>query len=155
MIIVAQRVSEARVRVEEGPGAGHDESIGRGLVLLVAVEHADTEADLDWGADKCANLRIFPDDAGKMNRSLLDLPADDRGVMVISQFTLAGDAQKGNRPSFVDAAPPDKAAPLVERLASRLESHHGLRVARGVFAAHMLVSLTNDGPVTITLNRGG
>lgn len=150
MIAVVQRVSRARVVVREGVGAGHDESIGAGLLVLLGVERGDAESDVDWGADKAANLRIFPDDDGKMNRSLLDVRAE---AMVISQFTLAGDPRKGNRPSFVNAAHPDDAAPLVERFAARLERRHGVRVARGVFGADMAVDLVNDGPVTIIIER--
>lgn len=155
MRAVVQRVGSARVVVESGEGAGHDEGIGAGLLALVCAEHGDTSAEADWLADKLARLRIFGDDAGKMNRSLLDLRAagTDAGAMVVSQFTLAGDARKGNRPAFTGAAPPEVARPLVERVASRLGSEHGLRVARGVFGADMRITLVNDGPVTILLER--
>lgn len=152
MKAVVQRVSRARVWVEEGPGAGHDQTIARGLMALVGVERADAPDASDWLADKIANLRIFEDEQGKMNLSVLDLhPKGD--VMIVSQFTLAGDARKGNRPSFVNAEAPDLAAPLVDRVAARLESVHGLKVARGVFGASMRIELVNEGPVTILLDR--
>lgn len=152
MKAVAQRVSRARVWVEEGPGACHDVAIARGLMVLVGAERGDGPDASDWLADKIANLRIFEDDQGKMNLSLLDL--SPRGeAMIVSQFTLAGDARKGNRPSFVNAEAPDLAAPLVERVAARLETVHALRVARGVFGASMRIELVNEGPVTILLDR--
>jgi len=150
VIALVQRVSRARVRVHEGEGAGHDESIARGVLVLLGVERGDAEHDIDWGADKVANLRIFSDQDGKMNHSLRDVGGE---AMVVSQFTLAGDARKGNRPSFVNAAPPQHAAPLVERFAQRLEHEHRLRVARGVFGAAMEVELVNEGPVTIIVQR--
>lgn len=153
MKCVVQRVSRARVWVEEGtgaPGGGHDQSIARGLMALVGVERGDPSDKADWLADKLANLRIFEDAQGKMNLSVLDL--DPRGdVMVVSQFTLAGDARKGNRPSFVNAEAPDRAAPIVEQVAQRLEAKHGIAVARGVFGATMRIELVNEGPVTIVL----
>jgi len=151
--IVVQRSGPARVvATHDNAGApiGHEESIDRGLVLLVCAEEGDDEGVLDWGADKCARLRIFEDEQGKMNRSLIDTGG---AALVVSQFTLAGDASKGNRPSFVRAARPEVAAPLVERFASRLENEHGLRVARGVFGATMRVELVNDGPVTIVVEK--
>ena len=150
MKCVVQRVSRARVWVEEGAGAGHDQSIARGLMALVGVERGDPSDNADRLADKLANLRIFEDDAGKMNRSVLDL--EPRGeIMIVSQFTLAGDARKGNRPSFINAEAPDLAAPIVERVAKRLEAKHGIAVARGVFGATMRIELVNEGPVTILL----
>lgn len=152
MKAVVQRVSRARVWVEEGAGAGHDQSIARGLMVLVGAERGDAQGASDWLADKIANLRVFEDAQGKMNLSLLDL--SPRGeAMIVSQFTLAGDARKGNRPSFVNAEAPDLASPLVERVAARLESVHGLMVARGVFGASMRIELVNEGPVTILLDR--
>ncbi len=148
MKCVVQRVSRARVWVEEGESAGHDRSIARGLMALVGVERGDPSDKADWLADKLANLRIFEDAQGKMNLSVLDL--EPRGeVMIVSQFTLAGDARKGNRPSFVNAEAPDIAAPMVERVAKRLEDNHGITVARGVFGASMRIELVNEGPVTI------
>lgn len=151
MRVVAQRSGAARVVALGGDGAVEREaSIGRGLVLLVCVEAGDDGAVIDWGADKAARLRIFEDEAGKMNRSLLDIGG---GALVISQFTLAGDTSRGNRPSFTGAARPEVAAPLVERFASRLEAEHGVVVGRGVFGATMRVELVNEGPVTVLIER--
>ena len=143
MRIVVQRVSEARVMVD-GATIG---AIDRGLVLLVGVGPEDTEAVADALADKIAHLRIFEDDAGKMNRAALDGGA---AILVISQFTLYADTSHGRRPSFLGAAPPALAAPLVERLIWRLRAL-GLTVATGQFGAHMQVALVNDGPVTLVL----
>jgi len=138
---VVQRVSEARVRVD-GEVVGE---IGRGLCVLLGVARGDT--DVTRFAEKVARLRVFPDDAGKFDRSLLDVGGD---ALVVSQFTLVADTAKGNRPSFTDAAPPDEAEPLYSRFCEALESL-GARVARGVFGAKMAVELVNDGPVTIVL----
>lgn len=119
-------------------------------MALVGVERGDAPDNADRLADKLANLRIFEDDHGKMNLSVLDL--QPRGeIMIVSQFTLAGDARKGNRPSFINAEAPDLAAPIVERVAKRLEAKHGIAVARGVFGASMRIELVNEGPVTILL----
>jgi len=150
---VVQRVASATVRAERGADGSaleHVESIGLGVCVLLCVEAGDDEAALDWAADKTARLRIFRDEAGKMNRSVVDVGGE---ALVVSQFTLAGDASRGNRPSFVGAAPPEVAAPLVERYAGRLEREHGLPVARGVFGAMMQVALVNDGPVTVIVQR--
>ena len=145
MRIVIQRVKSARVRVG-GTIAGE---IGPGLLLLVAARRGDTAAEADWLAAKIANLRIFGDEAGKMNRSLLD----ERGAaLVVSQFTLYGDCDRGRRPGYSNAADPAEAAPLVERVARRLEEQ-GVEAARGVFGAHMEVDLVNDGPVTLIVER--
>ena len=122
-------------------------SIDHGLVVLVGVTHADTNSDVRAIANKVAGLRIFTDDDAKMNRSVVD---SGGAVLVVSQFTLYGDARKGRRPSFVEAARPDVAAPLVEQLAAAI-SAHGVPVATGVFGAHMDVELVNDGPVTVLL----
>ncbi len=140
---VVQRASEASVRVD-GEIVGR---IGPGLVVLLGVGQADTERDADFLADKVINLRIFPDEAGQMNRSVLDTGG---GLLVVSQFTLAGSLKKGRRPSFDGAARPEEAAPLVERIARLLEEA-GLSVGRGRFGAHMEISLVNDGPVTFVL----
>jgi len=123
--------------------------VGRGLVILVGVGKGDGEAQADWLAEKIANLRIFEDEAGKMNRSVLEAGG---GTLVVSQFTLYADAQKGRRPSFIDAALPQEAEPLVTYFAKRLE-FYGVPVQTGVFGAHMLVEINNDGPVTIILDR--
>jgi len=144
MKAVIQRVSEASVAVE-GEIVGR---IGRGLVVLLGVGHGDGAAEATLLAEKIANLRIFPDDAGRFNRSALDIGG---AMLVISQFTLFADTRRGRRPSFSDAAAPEIAAPLVEALAAALRKC-GLTVASGVFGAHMQVSLINDGPVTIILD---
>ena len=144
MRAVVQRVSEASVTVE-GRVTG---SIGAGLCVLVGVGTSDSAADARWLADKVVDLRIFEDEQGKMNRSVADVGG---GVVVISQFTLLGDARKGNRPGFGDAAPPEEANALYEAVCGHLRGR-GLGVATGVFRAHMEVELVNDGPVTILLD---
>jgi D-tyrosyl-tRNA(Tyr) deacylase len=144
MRAVCQRVSEARVRVD---GAITGE-IGLGLAVLLGIARADTSIEVDRLATKVARLRIFGDERGKFDRSLLDV---DGAALVVSQFTLIADTRKGNRPSFVDAAPPDEAEPLYERFCSSLRSE-GVSVATGVFGAMMAVELVNDGPVTIVLD---
>jgi D-tyrosyl-tRNA(Tyr) deacylase len=123
--------------------------IGHGLVILVGVGKGDTEAQADWLAEKIANLRIFEDEAGKMNRSVLEAGGS---ALVVSQFTLYADTQKGRRPSFIDAALPNQAEPLVAYFGRRLV-FHGVPVQTGVFRANMLVEIHNDGPVTIVLER--
>jgi D-tyrosyl-tRNA(Tyr) deacylase len=123
--------------------------IGPGLVLLVGVSPTDGEDQARYLASKIANLRIFEDQDGKMNRSLLDVGG---GAIVVSQFTLFADTRKGRRPSFTDSAPPDIAQPLVERFASLL-GEQGVPTQSGQFGAHMLVEIANDGPVTIYLER--
>jgi D-aminoacyl-tRNA deacylase len=139
-----QRVSEARVTVD-GEITGH---IGRGLVVLLGVGEGDSDAEVAWMAEKIAGLRIFEDDAGKMNRSL----EDARGAMlVVSQFTLYGDCRKGRRPSFISAAPPELAEQLYESFVTRVRGA-GIEVATGRFREHMLVSLVNDGPVTLWID---
>ena len=131
-----QRVSRASVDAD-GRRVG---AIGPGLLVLLGVTHEDTEADADKLADKVRALRVFPDADGRMNE-----PLGDREVLVVSQFTLYGDARKGNRPAYVAAARPEHAEPLYERFADRL------RAQRGVFGAHMDVELVNDGPVTLLI----
>jgi D-tyrosyl-tRNA(Tyr) deacylase len=142
--VLLQRVSRAAVRVD-GETVG---SIGRGLLVLLGVEEGDTEAEADYFADKTAELRIFADEAGKMNRSVEDAGGE---VLVVSQFTLAGSTRRGRRPSYTRAASPEVAIPLYGRFASRLR-RRGLRVAEGVFQAMMEVELVNDGPVTLLLD---
>src|SRR5271154_2883177 len=144
MRIVVQRVSGASVRVE-GRVTGE---IGPGLVLLVAVGREDTAATASAMAEKAANLRIFNDDEGKMNRSLLDVGGD---VLAISQFTLYGDARGQRRPSFIQAASPEQGKALYEEFVKALQ-RLGVRVATGVFQTHMSVEIVNDGPVTILLD---
>lgn len=141
---VVQRVSEASVRVD-GQVVG---AIGRGLVVLVGVGSGDGEEDASYLADKVLNLRVFPDDAGQMNRSVVDVSG---GLLVVSQFTLMGDVRRGRRPSYSDAAPPDEANRLYERFVAGLRPS-GLEVATGVFRAMMEVALVNQGPVTILLD---
>ena len=145
MRAVVQRVSRAAVSVA-GEVVG---AIGRGVVVLVGVTHGDTAAQAEWLARKIAGLRIFEDDAGKINAGLLNVGG---AALVISQFTLYADARKGRRPSFTGAAPPEVAEPLVERFVQVLRNH-GVPVETGVFGAHMLVEIRNDGPVTILLDR--
>ena len=144
MRAVVQRVTSASVTVD-GEIVG---SIGPGLCVLVGVTHTDDAGVADRLADKLWHLRVFEDEAGRANRSAADL---DRELLVVSQFTLYADASRGRRPSFVAAAPPEQAAPLVERVRSALEAL-GARVAVGRFREQMTVSLTNDGPFTIVLD---
>ena len=145
MKAVVQRVSQAQVSVA-GQTIGR---VGPGLVVLLVIGHCDGEEQAKWMANKIANLRIFADQANKMNRSLLDIAGH---VLLISQFTLYGDARKGNRPGFSDAALPELAEPLVARVAELL-SQAGVHVVSGKFQAHMLVEIHNDGPVTILLEK--
>jgi len=144
MRAVVQRVSRAQVRVD-GAVTG---SCGTGLLVLVGVGADDDAHDAEQLADKIANLRIFPDEQGLMNRSVSDVGG---GIVLVSQFTLHGDVRKGRRPSFIAAAREDAAGPLYESLGAQLE-RHGLAVGYGVFGAHMDVELVNDGPVTILLD---
>jgi D-aminoacyl-tRNA deacylase len=141
---VVSRVAWARV-VADGELTGE---IGPGLLVLVGVTHDDTEADAGWVAAKVAALRVFDDGQGAMNRSVAEVGG---GALVVSQFTLYGDARKGRRPSFLAAAPPTRAAPLVEAVAKALAGA-GVPVASGRFGAHMLVESAGDGPVTILLD---
>ena len=144
MRAVVQRVTEASVEVD-GRVAGR---CGPGFLVLLGVSVEDREDDAELMAKKIAQLRVFNDDEGKFNRSLEDVRG---GVLLISQFTLFGDARKGNRPSFIDAARPEQAAPLYELVAGQLRSR-GITVETGEFGAHMMVKLVNDGPVTILLD---
>jgi len=144
MRAVVQRVREASVAVE-GRVVGR---IGRGLLVLLGVGTGDCEKDAEQLVDKTANLRIFPDEAGAMNRSLLESGGD---LLLVSQFTLYGDARKGRRPSFIDAAAPEEANRLYRHCVERARAL-GLRVEEGVFRAMMEVALVNDGPVTILLD---
>jgi len=143
MRAILQRVTEASVSVG-GETVGQ---IGPGLVVLVGAGHGDTEAQARKLADKVVNLRIFPDEHGKFNRSALDVGAE---VLVVSQFTLYADASRGRRPSFVQAAPPEVAEPLVERFVEFVREA-GLKAETGRFQTMMLVRIFNDGPVTISL----
>lgn len=145
MRVLLQRVSRASVTVE-GQVVGQ---VGQGLLLLVGMGQGDGDAEVSKLAAKVANLRIFNDEQGRFNRSLLDVAGE---ALVVSQFTLYADARKGRRPSFTDAAPPDLAAPLVDRFAQALRDIGVTRVETGRFGASMQVELLNDGPVTIWLD---
>jgi len=143
--VVLQRVSGASVSVD-GDVVG---KIGRGFVALVGIGHDDDQAVVEWMAEKTSVLRVFEDEQGKMNRSLLDVGGQ---VLAISQFTLYGNCQKGRRPSFIEAAEPHSAKKLYESYADQLVQR-GIDVQTGIFAADMQVSLVNDGPVTMLLER--
>ncbi|HAW95617.1 MAG: D-tyrosyl-tRNA(Tyr) deacylase [Phycisphaerae bacterium] len=146
MIALVQRVSSARVEVED---VGETGSIGNGLCVFLCVVVGDVGDDADWLADKIARLRIFSDDQGRFNHSLGDIGGE---VLLVSQFTLAADATKGNRPSFIRAARPEEAVPLLQRFSGRLREEHGITVEEGHFGASMSVELANDGPVTLQLD---
>ena len=143
MRAVVQRVASARVTIEGAPG----EEIGAGLCVLLGVARGDTAEQAERLAGKVARLRIFEDEQGKFDRSLLGVQGQ---ALVVSQFTLIADTAKGTRPSFTDAAPPEQAEPLYQRFCEALRAL-GVRVETGVFGARMLVELANDGPVTIVL----
>ncbi|MBH1959989.1 MAG: D-tyrosyl-tRNA(Tyr) deacylase [Flavobacteriia bacterium] len=144
MKAVIQRVSEASVKVD-GKAVGE---IGNGLLLLIGIDETDEKTDAEWLVQKILNLRIFGDDEGKLNRSVLDISGQ---ILCISQFTLIADYKKGNRPSFIKAAKPDKAVPLFEYFKEEI-SRSGLKTESGIFGADMKVSLLNDGPVTIVMD---
>lgn len=147
MKLIVQRVQSASVEVD-GETVGET---GNGLMVLVGVSHDDTAGDAAHLAKKTANLRVFDDAAGVMNRSILDAGGE---VLVVSQFTLCGDCKKGNRPSYINAARPEKGLALYEEYVKQLRGH-GVRVETGTFQAEMLVSLVNDGPVTLILESTG
>jgi len=145
MRAVLQRVSEASVTIEgEVTGA-----IGQGLLILLGIEDADTAADVAWLSKKIVQMRIFGDEAGLMNRSVQDIGGD---ILLISQFTLHAATKKGNRPSFIKAARPEKAIPLYENMIAQLSTDLGKAIATGTFGADMKVALINDGPVTIIID---
>ena len=144
MRALVQRVTRASVSVE-GRLVG---AVGHGLVVLLGVGKGDTEADASYLAERIANLRIFPDETGKFNLSLLDIAGE---ALVVSQFTLYGSTRKGRRPSFTDAAPPETAEPLIAAFADALRAP-GVTVQTGVFQQHMLVEIHNDGPVTLLVD---
>jgi len=145
MRVLVQRVARAEVRVDERVFG----RIGRGFLLLVGFTHSDGDDHLVWMADKIVGLRLFPDDDDKMNRSISDVGGS---LLVVSQFTLYGDAVKGRRPSFIDAARPEHAIPLYEKFVAMLQSR-GVPTETGEFGAAMQVDLVNDGPVTLWLER--
>lgn len=144
MRAVIQRVKRASVRVSDETIG----SIGHGILLLLGIEESDQDKDLDFMIEKVPNLRIFEDENGKMNKSLLDV---EGSILVISQFTLLGDARKGRRPSFITAARPDKAIPMYEKYISKMKEKN-IKTEAGEFGADMDVELVNDGPVTILLD---
>jgi len=145
MRVLLQRVRQGRVTVDRQPVA----EIGPGLVILVGVSPEDGEAEINYLVRKIAHLRIFEDEQGKLNRSILDVGGE---AIVVSQFTLYADTRKGRRPSFTRAAPPQIASPLVDQFAERL-AQEGVPTQTGEFGAHMLVEIQNDGPVTIWIER--
>jgi D-tyrosyl-tRNA(Tyr) deacylase len=142
---VIQRVSEANCKVDQlVTGA-----IGAGFLVLLGIEDADTDDDVQWLAQKITNLRVFGDENGLMNKALADVNGE---ILLISQFTLFAQTKKGNRPSFIRAAKPDKAIPLYERMIAALETATGKKIRVGIFGADMKISLVNDGPVTIIMD---
>ena len=145
MRVLIQRVSESNLNIE---GELYS-SISKGLLVLVGVEDRDTEQDIDYLCNKIVNMRIFPDENGVMNLSLLDINAD---LMAVSQFTLMAQTRKGNRPSYIKASKPDFSLPMYEKFCAKLESLISRNIARGVFGADMQISLINDGPVTIFID---
>jgi D-aminoacyl-tRNA deacylase len=145
MIGLVQRVSEASVTIN-GAVKG---KIGTGIMLLLGIEEADTHEDIEWLSRKIVNLRIFNDDNGVMNRSLVEVGGD---ILLISQFTLHASTKKGNRPSYIKAARPDVAIPLYEKMIARLQADLQREIATGEFGADMKVALVNDGPVTIIID---
>ncbi|OBS13527.1 D-tyrosyl-tRNA(Tyr) deacylase [Elizabethkingia miricola] len=144
MKVVIQRVSESEV-VVENQSVG---KIGKGFMLLIGIDESDEKQDADWLVQKILNLRVFGDEEGKLNLSILDIKGE---LLCISQFTLIADYKKGNRPSFIKAAKPDKAIPLFEYFKEEI-AKSGLKTESGIFGADMKISLTNDGPVTIVMD---
>ncbi|EAR00816.1 D-aminoacyl-tRNA deacylase [Maribacter sp. HTCC2170] len=145
MRIIIQRVSKARVTVDDKVVS----SIGLGYLILLGVENEDGQEDIDWLSRKILNLRIFNDENGVMNKSLLDVGGD---VIVVSQFTLHASTKKGNRPSYIKAAKPDIAIPLYKKFVGQIQKDLGKNVGTGIFGADMKVELLNDGPVTISID---
>jgi D-tyrosyl-tRNA(Tyr) deacylase len=146
MRVVIQRVAKASVRV----GDEEISSIGRGILVLAAFSKKDSESELQWMAKKIVSLRVFEDDNGKMNRTLQEMGGE---ILVVSQFTLYGDCRKGRRPGFDKSASPEQAQDLYERFVKILERESPGPVAEGVFREHMHVSLVNDGPVTLIIEK--
>ena len=145
MRAVIQRVSEAFVTIDNQIKS----KIGTGLMILLGIEETDTKEDIEWLSHKISNMRIFPDEEGVMNRSILDINGE---ALVVSQFTLHSSTKKGNRPSYIQAAKPDVAIPMIEAFVHELESQLTTEVKTGEFGAYMKVSLINDGPVTILID---
>ncbi len=146
MKVIVQRVSQATVLIE-GAVAG---SIQKGLMLLVGFTHTDTEKDILWCVNKLVNLRIFPDENGAMNNSILSLTHP--GILIVSNFTLYGNTEKGLRPNFMQSAPPSIAEPLYQRFVLEMKKYEQIQIATGQFGAMMEVSLVNDGPVTLVVD---
>lgn len=145
MIAVIQRVSQASVKIDDQVKG----QINTGFLVLLGITHTDTDDDIDWLSRKIVGMRVFGDDAGKMN---LDLAAVDGDILLISQFTLHASTKKGNRPSFIEAARPEVAIPLYEAMIARLSAELGKSIQTGEFGADMKVALLNDGPVTILID---
>jgi D-tyrosyl-tRNA(Tyr) deacylase len=145
MRVVIQRVLQAEVRIK---GNVHS-SIGPGVLVFVGIEDADTDEDIQWICGKVVNLRVFDDENGVMNRSVIDIEGE---VLLVSQFTLHASTKKGNRPSYIRASKPEYAIPVYEKTIKEIEKQLGKPVATGVFAADMKVALVNDGPVTIFID---
>ncbi len=145
MRIIIQRVSESSVTIEGKTKS----SIGKGLLILLGIEDSDTDEDIKWLCQKTVNLRIFPDENGIMNKSILETGGD---ILLVSQFTLHASTKKGNRPSYIRASKPDFAIPMYEKFIKQLESDLGKAIQTGEFGADMKVALINDGPVTIIID---
>ena len=145
MRIIIQRVTKAQVHIDNKLFS----EIGNGLFILLGIEDADSEEDINWLAQKIVNLRVFNDENGVMNISLIDANAD---ILLVSQFTLFASTKKGNRPSYIKASRPEFAIPLYEKMISKLEELLGKKIATGTFGADMQISLTNNGPVTIMID---
>ncbi len=146
MRVIVQRVSEAKVTVDKEVIG----SINQGLILLVGIHEEDTNDQLQWMCDKILKLRVFSDDIGKMNKSVTDIQG---GILVVSQFTLYGDVKKGTRPSYIEAARPDKAEPMYNQMIDYFKNKSELNIQTGRFGAMMNVHLLNDGPVTLILEK--
>ncbi len=145
MRVVIQRVSKASVKVEENISG----KIDAGLLVLLGIEDADTFGDVNWLSNKIVNLRIFNDEAGVMNKSLLEV---NGSILLVSQFTLHASTKKGNRPSYIKASKPDFAVPIYQQMIVQLERDSGKKIQTGIFGADMKVELLNDGPVTIIMD---
>ncbi|MBY0427087.1 MAG: D-tyrosyl-tRNA(Tyr) deacylase [Cytophagales bacterium] len=145
MIVVVQRVKSASVTIDQMEKS----AIGPGLLILLGITHEDSQDDIDWLASKIVQLRIFSDEEGKMNKSVVDMEGE---ILLVSQFTLFASTKKGNRPSFVDAARPEIAVPLYNEFIRKLEGLLGKEIKTGEFGADMQVQLINDGPVTIIID---
>jgi D-tyrosyl-tRNA(Tyr) deacylase len=145
MKVVLQRVSEASVNID----GLETRSIGQGLMILLGITHDDSHEDIEWLCKKIVQMRIFPDDDGVMNKSIIDSVGD---ILLVSQFTLHASTKKGNRPSYINAARPEVAIPLYEQFITQLQNDLGKSITTGKFGADMKVSLVNDGPVTIIVD---